>query len=267
MNKKQITGVMILGTASDVGKSFLVAAICRLLVNEGLSVAPFKSQNMTSNMSILEDGSKIGQSQSYQALAAKITPTVKMNPILLNPVNGCVEVSLLGNVVDKLSGHHFRDKFYERGLQAIETALLELAHEYEVIVLEGAGSPVELNLKERELVNMKVAELADVPVLLVADIDRGGVFASVVGTMALFSENERARVRGIIINKFRGDAHLFTEGVRLLEEKTGIPVIGVIPYVDQQSEREDKFDEQAAHVREHLDWDKLKNIIFQWRGK
>lgn len=267
MKVNHLIGVMIQGTASNVGKSYLVAAICRLLVNEGFSVAPFKSQNMTSHVFILEDGKEIGKSQYYQAKAAKVRPTTSMNPILLKPVDQGVEVLLFGDRVTFLSGYAFRDKFYEKGLQAIQTALLDLKLSYDVIVMEGAGSPVELNLKARELVNMKVAELADVPVILVADIDRGGVFASVVGTIALFSEEERARVKGIVINKFRGDLQMFAEGVHLLEEQIGIPVIGVIPWLEKQFDSSHSFDDQATHVQAHIDWNMLTNIIFQRKDR
>lgn len=256
---------MIQGTASDVGKSFIAAAICRLFVKEGYTVAPFKSQNMTKNTIVLDSGGEIGKSQYYQAEAAQIRPTVQMNPILLKPQTGSIEVVLLGKVIETIVGRNYRDKFYAKGVQVIQEAITELASQYEVIVMEGAGSPVELNLKDRELVNMKVAELADVPVLLVTDIDRGGVFASVVGTLVLLSKRERARVKGIIINKFRGNVERFQEGISLLEEKAGVPVIGVVPHADQEESTANSFDDQAALIRKNIDWDKLKEIIFHWR--
>lgn len=225
-------GVMIQGTASDVGKSMIVTALCRLFANEGVRTAPFKSQNMSNNSYVTQDGCEIGRAQGIQAEAARTEADVRMNPILLKPRSDQEsEIVLLGKAVKTLSGKGYRDTFYETGLNVIETALDLLSHEYDVLVLEGAGSPVEMNLKDRELVNMKVAELADVPVFLAADIDRGGVFGSIVGTLELFTEEERKRVKGLLINKFRGDRTLFADGVKWLEERTGIPVLGVLPYI------------------------------------
>ena len=225
-------GVMIQGTASDVGKSMIATALCRLFANEGVKVAPFKSQNMSNNSYVTEDGREIGRAQGIQAEAAKTEATVWMNPILLKPRSDQeAEVVLLGKAIETLSGRGYRETFYDRGLEVIDTALKQLSHEYDVLVLEGAGSPVEMNLKDRELVNMKIAELADVPVFLAADIDRGGVFASIVGTLDLLTSDERKRVKGIFINKFRGDRSLFDNGVKWLEERTGVPVLGVLPYI------------------------------------
>jgi adenosylcobyric acid synthase len=236
-------GVMIQGTASDVGKSLIATALCRLFVNEGLKVAPFKSQNMSNNSYVTRDGMEIGRAQGIQAEAAKIEATVWMNPILLKPRSDQEsEIVLLGKAVKTLSGKGYRETFYDQGLDVIHTALNHLSKEYELLILEGAGSPVEMNLKDRELVNMKIAELADVPVFLVADIDRGGIFASIVGTLDLLTSEERKRVQGIIINKFRGDLSLFTDGVKWLEEKTDIPVLGVLPYVNNHMiDREDSL--------------------------
>ncbi|MDZ5474212.1 cobyric acid synthase [Bacillus sp. 31A1R] len=226
-------GVMIQGTASDVGKSFIVTALCRLFVNEGYKVTPFKSQNMSNNSYVTLDGKEIGRAQGIQAEAAKIEATVWMNPILLKPRSNLQsEVVYLGKAEQVLSGVGYRETFYEKGLAVIQSALTELQKEFDVVIIEGAGSPVEINLKDKELVNMKVAEIADVPVILVADIDRGGVFASIVGTLELLTEDERRRVKGVIINKFRGDIHLFEDGISWLEEKTGIPVLGVLPYIE-----------------------------------
>jgi adenosylcobyric acid synthase len=226
-------GVMIQGTASDVGKSLLVTALCRMLANEGVRVTPFKSQNMSNNSYVTNDGKEIGRAQGIQAEAAKVEATVWMNPILLKPrSNQDSEIVYLGTAIDTLSGSGYRDRFYEKGLGVIQKSLQELEKEFDVVVIEGAGSPVEINLKDRELVNMKVAEMAEVPVVLVADIDRGGVFASIVGTLDLLDPEERQRVAGLIINKFRGEIRLFEDGIRWLEEKTGIPVLGVLPYVE-----------------------------------
>lgn len=226
-------GVMIQGTASDVGKSLIVTALCRMLVNEGVKVAPFKSQNMSNNSYVTPDGKEIGRAQGIQAEAAKIEATVWMNPILLKPrSNQHSEVVYLGKAYETLSGQDYREHFYEKGIEVIKESLNQLEKEYEMVVIEGAGSPVEINLRDREMVNMKVAEMADIPVVLVADIDRGGVFASIVGTLSLLEPHERQRVVGLIINKFRGDFSLFEEGIRWLKVKTGIPLLGVLPYIE-----------------------------------
>lgn len=273
-------GIMIQGTASNVGKSLIVTGICRILANLEYTVAPFKSQNMSNNAQILPDGSEISRAQAIQAEAAKQTPTIWMNPIVLKPSSDFdAEVVLLGKLVHTMNGADYREKFYEKGLDAIQQSLHQLDSDYDVVVLEGAGSPVELNLKDRDLVNMKVAELADVPVLLVADIDRGGVFASIVGTLKLLRPSERGRVKGIIINKFRGDSGLFAEGVSWIEENTGIPVLGLIPYIEHRIEGEDslsdchtepvslgvepydRYDDLAEKLAKNLDWQKIIDIF------
>lgn len=226
-------GVMIQGTASDVGKSLIVTALCRMFANEGIKVAPFKSQNMSNNSYVTDDGKEIGRAQGIQAEAAKIAASVWMNPILLKPrSHQHSEVVYLGKAAESLSGREYRERFYDKGLEVIRESLSHLEEEFNLLIIEGAGSPVEINLNDREIVNMRVAEIADVPVILVSDIDRGGVFASIVGTLELLTPEERKRVAGLIINKFRGDLTLFADGVNWLEEKTGIPVLGVLPYME-----------------------------------
>ncbi|PLT35940.1 cobyric acid synthase [Bacillus sp. V5-8f] len=226
-------GVMIQGTCSDAGKSFITTVFCRLLANEGVKVAPFKSQNMSNNSYVTVDGCEIGRAQGIQSEAANAEASVYMNPILLKPRSDhSSEIVLFGKSYQTLSGVSYRDSFYEKGLEAIRLSLAKLEASYEVLVLEGAGSPVEINLKDRELVNMKVADLADVPVILVADIERGGIFASIIGTLELLEPSERNRVKGIIVNKFRGDIRLFKDGISWIEQRTGIPVLGVIPYIN-----------------------------------
>ncbi|CAM3814381.1 cobyric acid synthase [Mesobacillus thioparans] len=248
-------GIMVLGTASDVGKSLIATAICRAYAKEGVRVAPFKSQNMSNNSYVTFDGKEIGRAQGIQAEAARTEATVWMNPILLKPRSDQdAEVILFGEVANTLSGKAYREVFYERGLEAIGFALEKLDEEYDMIVMEGAGSPVEINLKDRELVNMKVAEIADVPAVLVADIDRGGVFASIIGTLELMSPEEKARVKGLIINKFRGDQSLFEDGIKWLESRTGIPVLGVLPFLENHMiDGEDSLSIPSAKNREGLD--------------
>lgn len=225
-------GVMIQGTSSDVGKSMICTAFCRILSDQGYSVAPFKSQNMSNNSYVTVLGEEIGRSQGIQAEAARTVAKVEMNPILLKPENDMKsQVVLFGKKLKAMDGMKYRDEFYGQGLAAIEKALAELEKNYSHLVIEGAGSPAEVNLNDRDLVNMKVAELADVPVILVADIERGGVFASIIGTLALVPNPER--IKGILINKFRGDIDLFENGIEFLENYTGLPVLGVIPYLSK----------------------------------
>jgi len=259
---------MIQGTGSDVGKSFMTSAFCRILANEGVNVTPFKSQNMSDDF-ITENGGEIGRSQANQAEAAKAKASVWMNPILLKPVsNISSEVILLGKHHATLSGKDYQQQFFHIGLAAIKKALNKLRESYDTVIIEGAGSPVEMNLKDRELVNMRVAELANMPVILVADIERGGVFASILGTLHLLSSSERNRVKGIIINKFRGDRSMFSDGIKYIQEEAGVPVLGVIPYLngmnDTEPHLEDPFDRIAAFVEKHLNWDQVKRIIEQW---
>lgn len=278
-------GVMIQGTASDVGKTLFLTALCRILANEGYHVAPFKSQNMSNHTYITKDGLEIAKAQALQAKAAKIEPTVWMSPIILKPGTDVQsEVVMLGEPVGSVSGRAYRDVYYERGLDVIKKSLSMLEEPFDFVIMEGAGSPVEVNLKDKELVNMKVAELADVPVILVADINRGGVFASIVGTLELLTASERKRVRGIVVNKFRGDISMFEDGVKWIEDKVNIPVLGVIPYLEHRLEAEDSlseqtmqehgvvnqttveedFDDLANQVKQSIDVEEIKKIIVQW---
>lgn len=238
-------GIMIQGTSSDVGKSMICAAFCRILADEGKRVTPFKSQNMSNNSYVTIFGEEIGRAQGVQAEAAGVIATVDMNPILLKPESGMKsQVVLFGKKTLVMDGMDYRQQFYEQGQAAIDKALANLAKTFTHVVIEGAGSPAEVNLNDRDLVNMAVAEKADVPVILVADIERGGVFASIVGTLALMPNPER--VKGLLINKFRGDIRLFQEGVAFLESYTGLPVLGVIPYLTgHQIEQEDSLGVQA----------------------
>lgn len=224
--------LMVVGTSSNVGKSVLCTALCRILHQDGVRVSPFKAQNMSLNSAVTPSGREIGRSQAVQAEACGLSANEHMNPVLLKPMRRYrSQVILQGRVYETQSA------FGENldGADVIWDAVVEsynyLAARHDVLVIEGAGSPVEMNLKPRDIANMRTAQLAEASVLLVADIDRGGVFASLVGTMQLLTESERARVKGIVVNKFRGDPSLFEDGVQMLEAYTGVPVLGVIPYI------------------------------------
>ncbi|WP_431027162.1 cobyric acid synthase [Lysinibacillus sp. LZ02] len=234
--------IMIQGTASDVGKSVICTALCRILANDGYRVAPFKSQNMALNSYITEDGGEIGRAQGVQAEAARTIATTDMNPILLKPKGDMVsEVIVHGKPFANMDAVSYREQFVEEVMPLVRSSLQRLSQQYDVLVLEGAGSPAEINLKARDIANMRMAHETDAAVILVADIERGGVFASIVGTLMLLDEAERARVKGIIINKFRGMKELLDSGITWLEEYTNIPVLGVIPHIDVQIEAEDSM--------------------------
>ncbi|MBI5893355.1 MAG: cobyric acid synthase [Deltaproteobacteria bacterium] len=223
--------IMIQGTSSHVGKSILVAAICRILKDNGLKVAPFKAQNMALNSFAAKDGGEMGRAQVFQAEAAGIEPTVDMNPILLKPTSDMgSQVIIHGKIYGNMNAKEYH-KFKKEAKKYVIESYKRLAEEYDVIVIEGAGSPAEINLRENDIANMGLAEMVDSPVILAGDIDRGGVFASLVGTMELLSNAEKQRVKGFIINKFRGDFELLKAGLDFLEHKTGLPVLGVVPYL------------------------------------
>jgi adenosylcobyric acid synthase len=223
--------LMIQGTSSSVGKSVLAAALCRIFARRGVRVAPFKAQNMSNNAAVCGDGSEIGRAQAVQAAAAGIEPTADMNPVLLKPeADARSQVIVLGRPWGMLaSGSYGRRK---EALWPVVTAALDrLRAQGDLVIMEGAGSPVELNLRDSDIANMAIARYAQAPVLLVGDIDRGGIFAQMLGTLWLLEPEDRALVRGLIVNRFRGDRSLFADGIRILEERSTAPVLGVIPYL------------------------------------
>ena len=236
--------IMVQGTMSNAGKSLLAAGLCRIFKQDGYKVAPFKSQNMALNSFITEEGLEMGRAQVMQAEAAGIAPSVLMNPILLKPTNDVgSQVIVNGEVLGTMSARdyfRYKKKLVPDIMKAYET----LAAENDIIVIEGAGSPAEINLKEEDIVNMGMAKMAKAPVLLVGDIDRGGVFAQLIGTVQLLEKEERDMVKGLIINKFRGDKTILDPGVKMLEEKSGISVVGVAPYMQIQVEDEDSLTER-----------------------
>ena len=236
--------IMIQGTMSNAGKSLIAAGLCRIFRQDGYRVAPFKSQNMALNSFITKEGLEMGRAQVMQAEAAGMEPTVAMNPILLKPTNDIgSQVIVNGEVIGNMSA---RDYFaYKKKLVPdILAAYHRLEEQADIIVIEGAGSPAEINLKENDIVNMGLAELLNAPVLIAGDIDRGGVFAQLLGTQLLLEESERRRVKGFIINKFRGDVSILAPGIRMLEERGGVPVVGVVPYMQISLEDEDSLTER-----------------------
>ncbi|MBI5938076.1 MAG: cobyric acid synthase [Betaproteobacteria bacterium] len=225
------TTLMVQGTTSDAGKSLLVAALCRWLARQGIAVAPFKPQNMALNSAVTRDGGEIGRAQAVQAQACNVEPHTDMNPVLLKPNTDVgAQVIIQGRAIGNMDAQDYHD-YKRRARAAVMQSHARLAGQYQVVVVEGAGSPAEINLRANDIANMGFAEAVDCPVILIADIDRGGVFAHIVGTLALLSESERARVAGFVINRFRGDLALLQSGLDWLERETGKPVLGVLPYL------------------------------------
>ncbi|MCX7708622.1 MAG: cobyric acid synthase [Clostridia bacterium] len=275
---KKAKCIMVQGTASSVGKSLITAGLCRIFKQDGYRVAPFKSQNMALNSFITTEGKEMGRAQVVQAEAAGIEPSVEMNPVLLKPTTDKkAQVIIKGEVYKNMSAveyHNFKPQLAEMVKEVYEG----LANKNEIIVIEGAGSPAEINLRENDIVNMGMAELADAPVILVGDIDKGGVFASLAGTMLLLTEAEKARVKGVVINKFRGDTEILKPGLKMLEDIIKVPVLGVLPYTKLNIEDEDSLAERFSskgtkeegkidvavvklpHISNFTDFNALENI-------
>lgn len=240
--------IMIQGTMSNSGKSFLTAGLCRVFKQDGYRTAPFKSQNMALNSYITKDGLEIGRAQAMQAEAAGIEPTVDMNPILLKPTSNVgSQVIVNGEVRGNMDAmDYYRNK--TQLIPDVMEAYRRLSEAYDIIVIEGAGSPAEINLHENDIVNMGMAKMAGAPVLLVGDIDRGGVFAALYGTVKLLEEDEQSMIKGLVINKFRGDVKILEPGLRMIEDKTGIPVVGVVPMERLDIDDEDSLSDQLLRT-------------------
>ena len=270
---------MIQGTASGVGKTVLTMALCRILKQDGHRVAPFKSLNITANTTLIKDKSEIAVSQALQAYAAGIVPEAAMNPVLLKPVSGGKQIILNWYSLGYINNLDNNPAIKKELLPVIMNAYESLSQKYDIIVIEGAGSPVELNLNKDDIVNMGIAKQAKSPVLLVSDIDRGGVFASLYGTLNLFDASEIKYVKAVIVNRFKGDISFFKEGVDIIEKITGLPVAGVVPHIPFYVPEEDslrntaslsfssnmdldvEFDVVADNVRKSLNMELIYKII------
>ncbi|EGA70813.1 cobyric acid synthase [Vibrio sinaloensis DSM 21326] len=267
--------LMVQGTTSDAGKSVLVAALCRVMARKNVHVAPFKSQNMALNSAVTADGGEIGRAQYVQAIAAGVTPTVDMNPVLLKPCTDTgAQVIVQGKAVADMNAIGYQS-YKQFALPFVLESFAKLQNEFDSVVIEGAGSPAEINLRENDIANMGFAEEADVPVIIIADIDKGGVFAHLYGTLALLSQSEQDRVVGFVINRFRGDIELLKPGLEWLEKKTSKPVIGVLPYLHGfDLEAEDAINNQQVasnatklhvvvpvfpRISNHTDFDALRS--------
>ena len=245
-NKKRC--IMVQGTSSNAGKSVVVAALCRIFAKKGYRVAPFKSQNMSLNSYTTNENAEIAMAQVLQAEAAGVEPSYNMNPILLKPKEDFIsQVIVHGKPAGDMNFYYYQNNFRQEALKAIESSLNSLKNDYDIIVIEGAGSPAEINMLDKDLANMQIARMADADVILVADIDRGGVFASIAGTFSLLPEADIKRIKGIIINKFRGNLDILLPGIQQIEEIVGVPILGVLPYDNSLKLPE----EDSASLTEH----------------
>lgn len=248
-----MSSIMVQGTASSAGKSLICTALCRIFSKDGFDVFPFKSQNMSLNSYVTKEGLEMGRAQVLQAYAAGKEPEAIMNPILLKPTTDRKsQVIVLGKAYENMDGVSYYE-FRKNLKNMISDLYREIESSHDIVVIEGAGSPAEINLKKDDIVNMGMAEIADAPVILVADIDRGGVFASIYGTVMLLEESERKRIKGIIINKFRGDKSLLQDGVEMIEKLVNIPVIGIIPYMNLNLDDEDGAVDLNNKIKKQID--------------
>lgn len=241
--------IMVQGTSSGVGKSVLTTALCRIFTEDGYRVAPFKSQNMSSNYYVLADGSIMARSQAIAAYACNQEPKTDMNPILLMPESGKTQVILNGKSLGNLNSIEF-SQMKAHALEEALVAYRRLAANNDIIVIEGAGSPVELNLNKNDIVNMGLAEKIGCPVILVSDINRGGVFASLYGTMMLLNESQRSMVKGVVVNKFIGEISYFQDGMNIIEQLCQVPLLGVLPYIDIKLEDEDSLADNNVRLKD-----------------
>lgn len=237
---RNVPALMVLGTASHVGKSLLVAGLGRILANDGVRVAPFKAQNMSLNSAATPDGREIGRAQALQAEACRVTPCAEMNPVLIKPSSDTgAQIVVMGQVWGQVTAYDYHTRRVEQVFPQVAAAYHALAARHDLIVLEGAGSPAEINLREHDIVNMRMAHEANAVCVLAGDIDRGGVFASLLGTLELLDATDRARIRGFVINKFRGDVKLLLPGIEMIEQRIGIPCVGVIPFLHRHGLEEE----------------------------
>ncbi|NEQ49099.1 MAG: cobyric acid synthase CobQ [Leptolyngbya sp. SIO3F4] len=244
--------IMVVGTTSHAGKSLLVTALCRMLSRRGWRVAPFKGQNMAPNAYVTSNGAEIGYPQAVQAWAAGVSPQAEMNPVLIKPQgNTTSQVIIKGRPVGQTTASQYHETYFESGWQAVQESLARLGQEFDLLICEGDGNPAEINIKPRDLANMKIAKALKAPTILVADIDRGGAFAHIIGTLELLDPEERSLVKGIIINKFRGQKSLLQKGIEWLEERTGIPVLGIVPWIDSASPAENSLSLMERPVEKH----------------
>lgn len=256
--------IQICGTGSGVGKSVIVSALCRIFLQDGYSVCPFKAQNMALNSCVTKDGAEIGRAQAVQARACRIEPSADMNPVLLKPSSErMAQVIIKGKPQGNMSAVEYV-RYKKKAKKVVLRSFQDLSREYEIVVIEGAGSPAEVNLKAHDIVNMAMAKAANAPVILVGDIDKGGVFAWIVGTLELLTKAERARIKGIIINKFRGDKRLLASGIRFLEKRAGIKVLGIVPFFkdiripEEDSVYLDGRRQQTANSRQNIEISVIK---------
>lgn len=260
MNKKNI---MIVGTSSGAGKSLFTSALCRIFYKDGYRVSPFKAQNMALNSYITKDGKEMGRAQVVQAEAAEIEANVHMNPILLKPSTmNKIQVIIQGKSIGNMSGDEY-NQYKKNFIPILEESYKKIKSEVDIIVIEGAGSPAEINIKQEDISNFGMAKIANAPVLLVADIDRGGVFASIYGTIMLLSEENRKRIKGIIINKFRGNVEILKPGFEIIKNLTGVETLGVIPYSDIDIEDEDSLSEKYKSFKLNSQSNKIKISVLK----